>query len=87
MSRRIRQLAVGAHAALPAAYAGMLLIGTAAAALHGRFSATGVLVTVAILVLGELQLQLFPARDGVEFVGDVLQPGISRTGHCSTTAC
>jgi hypothetical protein len=38
-------------------------------------------------LLGELQLQLFPARDGVEFVGDVLQPGISRTGHCSTTAC
>jgi len=50
MSRRTRQRAVGAHVALPAAYAGMLLIGAAAAALHGRFSATGVLVTVAILV-------------------------------------
>ena len=50
MSRRTRQRAVGAHVALPAAYAGMLLIGTAAAALHGRFTATGVLVTVAILV-------------------------------------
>jgi hypothetical protein len=50
MSRRTRQRAVGAHVALPAAYAGMLLIGTAAAALHGRFSAAGVLVTVAILV-------------------------------------
>ncbi len=50
MSRRIRQRAVGAHVALPTAYAGMLLIGAAAAALHGRFSATGVLVTVAILV-------------------------------------
>jgi two-component system sensor histidine kinase KdpD len=50
MSRRIRQRAVGAHVALPVAYAGMFLIGTAAAALHGRFSATGVLVTVAILV-------------------------------------
>jgi two-component system, OmpR family, sensor histidine kinase KdpD len=50
MSRNPRQRAVGAHVALPAAYAGMLLIGTAAAALHGRFTATGVLVTVAILV-------------------------------------
>jgi two-component system, OmpR family, sensor histidine kinase KdpD len=50
MSRRTRQRAVGAHAALPAAYAGMFLIGTAAAALHGRFTATGVLVTVSILV-------------------------------------
>jgi two-component system sensor histidine kinase KdpD len=50
MSRRTRQRAVGAHVALPAAYAGMFLIGTAAAALHGRFSATGVLVTVALLV-------------------------------------
>ncbi len=50
MSRRTRQRAVGAHVALPAAYTAMLLIGTAAAALHGRFSATGVLVTVAILV-------------------------------------
>jgi two-component system sensor histidine kinase KdpD len=50
MSRRTGQRAVGAHVALPAAYAGMLVIGTAAAALHGRFSATGVLVTVALLV-------------------------------------
>jgi two-component system, OmpR family, sensor histidine kinase KdpD len=50
MSRRTRQRAVGAHVALPAAYGGMFLIGTAAAALHGRFSATGVLVAVAILV-------------------------------------
>jgi two-component system sensor histidine kinase KdpD len=50
MSRRTRQHAVGAHVALPAAFADMLLIGTIAAALHGRFSATGVLVAVAILV-------------------------------------
>ena len=50
MSRRTRQRAVGAHVALPAAYAAMLLTGTAAAALHGRFSATSVLVTVAIIV-------------------------------------
>jgi two-component system, OmpR family, sensor histidine kinase KdpD len=50
MSRRTGQRAVGAHVALPAAYAGMLAVGTAAAALHGRFSATGVLVTVALLV-------------------------------------
>jgi two-component system, OmpR family, sensor histidine kinase KdpD len=50
MSRRTPQRAVGAHVALPAAFAGMLLIGTVAAALHGRFAATGVLVTVAILV-------------------------------------
>jgi two-component system sensor histidine kinase KdpD len=50
MSRRTPQRAVGAHVALPAAFAGMLLIGTVAAALHGRFSATGVLVAVAILV-------------------------------------
>jgi two-component system sensor histidine kinase KdpD len=50
MSRRTRQRAVGAHAALPTAYAGMFLIGTAAAALYGRFTATGVLVTVSILV-------------------------------------
>jgi two-component system, OmpR family, sensor histidine kinase KdpD len=50
MSRRTGQRAVGAHVALPAAYAGMLAIGTAAAALHGRFSATGVLFTVALLV-------------------------------------
>jgi two-component system sensor histidine kinase KdpD len=50
MSRGTRQHAVGAHVALPAAFAGMLLIGTIAAALHGRFSATGVLAAVAILV-------------------------------------
>jgi two-component system, OmpR family, sensor histidine kinase KdpD len=50
MSRTTRQHAVGAHVALPAAFAGMLLIGTLAAALHGRFSATGVLVAVALLV-------------------------------------
>jgi two-component system sensor histidine kinase KdpD len=50
MSRRTGQRAVGAHVALPTAYAGMLAIGTAAAALHGRFSATGVLIAVALLV-------------------------------------
>src|SRR6266704_398149 len=50
MSRRTRQRAVGAHVALPTAYAGMLLIGTVAAALHGRFSGTSVLVAVAVLV-------------------------------------
>ena len=50
MSHTTRPHAVGAHVALPAAFAGMLLIGTIAAALHGRFSATGVLVAVAILV-------------------------------------
>jgi two-component system sensor histidine kinase KdpD len=50
MRRRTGQRAVGAHVALPAAYAGMLAVGTVAAALHGRFSGTGVLVTVAVLV-------------------------------------
>jgi hypothetical protein len=50
MSRTTRQHPVGAHVALPAAFAGMLLIGTLAAALHGRFPGTGVLVAVAILV-------------------------------------
>ena len=50
MSRRTRQRAVGAHVALPTAYGGMLLIGTVAAALHGRFSGTSVLVAVAVLV-------------------------------------
>jgi len=40
MSRRTRQRAARAHVALTAAYAAMLLTGTAAAALHGRFSAT-----------------------------------------------
>jgi two-component system, OmpR family, sensor histidine kinase KdpD len=50
MSHRTPQPAVGAHVALPAAFAGMLLIGTLAAALHGRFPATGVLLAVALLV-------------------------------------
>src|SRR6266536_1855715 len=50
MSHRTRQRAVGAHVALPTAYAGMLLIGTIAAALHGRFSGTSVLVAVAVIV-------------------------------------
>ena len=50
MSHPTRPHVVGAHVALPTAFAGMLLIGTLAAALHGRFPGTGVLVAVAVLV-------------------------------------
>jgi two-component system sensor histidine kinase KdpD len=78
MSRRTRQRAVGAHVALPAAYTGMLLIGTAAAALHGRFSATGVLVAVAILVTVTSAVAEPRAAPLLELIGWLTVVGFSR---------
>jgi len=42
--------------ALVTGYAALLAIGTAAAALHGRFSATGVLIAAAAVVTAQRRL-------------------------------
>src|SRR5262249_17863599 len=49
MSYRLGQRAVPAPYALPAGFAMFLAVGTAAAALHGRLTATGVLIACALL--------------------------------------
>ncbi len=78
MSRKTRQRAVGAHVALPTAYAGMLLIGTIAAALHGRFSGTSVLVAVAVLVAATSAVTELRAVPLLGLIGWLTVVGFSR---------
>src|ERR1700745_682058 len=51
MSYRLGQRAVPAPYALPAGFAMFLAVGTAAAALHGRLTATGVLIACALVAV------------------------------------
>ncbi len=78
MSHWTRQRAVGAHVALPTAYAGMLLIGTIAAALHGRFSGTSVLVAVAVLVAATSAVTELRAVPLLGLIGWLTVVGFSR---------
>ena len=68
MSYRLGQRAVPAPYALPAGFAMFLAVGTAAAALHGRLTATGVLVACALVA--------FASSFAAEPVASVLLAGI-----------
>ena len=61
MSYRLGQRALPAPYALPAGFAMFLAVGTAAAALHGRLTTTGVLVACAAVAVPTARNMAKPA--------------------------
>src|SRR5260370_41245347 len=78
MSRGNRRRAVGAHYALPVGFTAMLAVGATAAALHSAFTATGVLVTVAVMVTALSAAAEPPAVPLLGLVGWLTAIGFSR---------